>query len=248
MRSARRCRHSARVRRRPEIESRWRGRSRARRQEILLLGSAWRRWRRAATGRRIRRARGKATACLPRQAQALANARPPDTTERRSISTNAPVKGRSDQSGSAVTWNRISSPLTHAARRDQRGAVLKPRPGQAFEFRRGLCQNLLAYGDVSGSRDAEEGRAGGEVRDALRRLPRHRRAERARGGPQRDGSQRAFLCGEARAGEADQHAALFDPLGEPVAHRLVDLPRSPMMMASIGESSRSASFFSVSCA
>ena len=32
----------------------------------------------------------------------------------------------------------------------------------------------------------------------------------------------AFLCGEARAGEADQHAALLDPCGEAVAHRLVD--------------------------
>ncbi len=176
----------------------------------------------AGSARQNRRARGvgreRALRC---RARAAASRSPPETTERRSISTKAPVKGRSDQSGSAVTWNRISSPRPMRARGDQRRAVFQARPGEAVEFGGGLREHLLANGGVGRLRDAEEGRVSCRSRRCRCGVSQDSDEPSEREvGRSGDGRQRIVLGGEARAGKADQHAAFFDPCRSGVvAHR-----------------------------
>ena len=132
----------------------------------------------------------------------------------RSMSTKAPDSGRFDQRGSAVTWNSTIRPLP------RRAAVTSgvPSPSVA-QVRLGSCASgsastwrvtVTSFGTGMAAERAVA-RKGGE---RLRLVPAQGAAEDAAAAAQLDRHQIVVVGGEMRAGEAHQHAAVLDPLGQ----------------------------------
>ena len=111
----------------------------------------------------------------------------------------------------------------------QRRAVGEPRPGLGGKVERGLGKHLAVHPYVGGDGQSGERRAGCEGRERRRLVPRHRAAEHAAAAAQPDRHQVvgvASAVGDARAGEADQHAAGLQPVhqgGPVVADHLGDV-------------------------
>ena len=101
---------------------------------------------------------------------------------------------------------------------DQRGAVGERRPGAAGERAVRLGQHLAGHRHVVGHLEAGEGALVGEAGERLRRLPGEAAAKRAVAVAERHRDQRIARRGQARPGEADEHAAALHPL----RHLLLD--------------------------
>ena len=134
---------------------------------------------------------------------------------RRSISTKLPESGRFDQLVSAVTWKRTSQPLPDCA------AVTSGVPsasaaqvrsasapsGSASTWR--LTSDVVGHGQA-GERAAARRSSRAAAASCQERLPPRMRS------PWRSvhRDQRVGRRGEARAGEADERAALAHPVGD----------------------------------
>ena len=107
--------------------------------------------------------------------------------------------------------------LAARLRGDQRRAVGERRPGAIGERGVGLGQHLAAHGHVVRHRHVDERALARERRELLRLVPAQRAAERAAAAAQLHRNEIVVAGGEPRAGEAHQHAAVLDPLGQPLA-------------------------------
>ena len=151
---------------------------------------------------------------------AVVPARP---TMRRSMSTNEPDSGRSDQRVSAVTWNSTIIPLprltavTSGVPSASVAQVRSTRPasGSASTWR--VTVTSFGTGMLLNGPSREKA-ASGCGWSQLRLPPSVRPPRRSFTGT-RSSSER----GEPRAGEAHQHAAVLDPGGEPVARLARDV-------------------------
>ena len=153
-----------------------------------------------------------------------AAATPTDSaTSRRSMSTNKPDSGRLDQSALAVTWNSTMRPAPLVASVTSGVPSRQRRPGVRGEIGARLGQHLAVDRHLGRHRQPGERRAGGERRQPGRLAPGHRAAQLAVAAQQLHRQQRVGLAdrllGGARAGEADQQAALLHPTGHRVALR-----------------------------
>ena len=180
-------------------------------------------WRSPAAGRtrRSRRACAAAPAspcrCRRRRPRRASTCSRSYRRSCRSISTNVPDIGRSDQRISALTWNSAEQSLAAMLAGDQRRAVFERGPAPGRKHRIGLGQHLPAHGDVLRHGEARERTVGGERSEMLRLLPGQAAAERAAAAAQLDRHEIVVGLRQPRAGEAHQHAALVDPGREPVA-------------------------------
>ncbi len=112
-------------------------------------------------------------------------------TSRRSISTNRPDSGRSDQSALAVTWNSTMRPAPRGACRDQRRAVGEARPGLLGQMRPRLGQHLArSPAPPPAPRGPANGEFGGNGGEAGRLAPGQRAAELPVAGEQLHRQQR----------------------------------------------------------
>ena len=94
----------------------------------------------------------------------------------------------------------------------QRGAVGKPDPGLVGQVERRLGEHLAAHADVRGHREPGERGVVPERREARRLAPRQRAAEHPAAAAQPHRHQIVGALGEARTGEAYQHAAALEPV------------------------------------
>ena len=175
--------------------SRGRQRGRRRRRRAELAEPVQR------LGRRQRRAVASSPAATPADS----------ATSRRSMSTNRPDSGRSDQSALAVTWNSTIRPaprgawVTSGVPSASRAQVasLSCAPGSASTWRVTFTS--------SGTARPANGEFGGEAGQPGRLAPRHRPAELAVAGQQLHRQQRIRVLGQPRPGESQQQPALFHP-------------------------------------
>ena len=107
--------------------------------------------------------------------------------------------------------------LAARLRGDQRRAVGERRPGAIGERGVGLGQHLAVHGHVGRHRHVGERALARERRELLRLVPAQRAAERAAAAAQLHRNEIVVAGGEPRAGEAHQHAAVLDPLGQALA-------------------------------
>ena len=113
--------------------------------------------------------------------------------------------------------------LAAAAAGDQRRAVGERGPGALRNAGIRLGQHLTIDGDVARHRHAAERTFARESGERLRLFPGQRAAERAAAAAQPHRNE--FVVGgcEPRTCEAQQHAAILDPFGEPFARRTGDI-------------------------
>src|SRR5262249_23148890 len=139
---------------------------------------------------------------------------PAKDTIRLSISTNVPDSGRADQRVSAGPWKNNNHTPPPARGGATRGALAGGAPRRARPGR--------ARGGAVGHPDPKKRLARGKG-VALRRCPPDRpAAEEAPAAPEFHRHEIVIAGGEMRAGEAHQHAALFEPVHEAIA-RLGDV-------------------------
>ena len=183
-------------------------------------GGAWRTRRPAGRSRpaAARTAGRTRPASRPAPARVLSalGATPADSaTSRRSMSTNRPDSGRFDQSALAVTWNSTIRPAPRVAWVTSgvpSASVAQVCPARSA---RRLGQHLPVDLHLVRHGQAGERRAGAERRQPGRLAPGQRAAKLPVAAEQLHRQQRVGLAdrlfGGARAGEADQQAALLHP-------------------------------------
>ena len=142
---------------------------------------------------------------------------------RLSMSTKLPESGRSDQRVSAVTWNSTITPLPRLAAvtsgvpsasvAQVRSA--RPASGSASTWR----VTVTSFGTAMPPNGLSREKAASCCGWSQLRLPPSVRP------PRRSftGTRSSSAAGEARAGEAHQHAAVLDPVGEPLARLAGDI-------------------------
>ena len=109
--------------------------------------------------------------------------------------------------------------LAAPRRGDERRAVGEARPGLVGEARLRLGQHLPADGHFVGDGETEKRAALLEGRDVFRGLPRQRAPEGPAAASERRRDEVVVASGEARAGEADEDAAVVEKPGDGVAFR-----------------------------
>ena len=101
---------------------------------------------------------------------------------------------------------------------DQRRAVGKRGPGALDDIGCRFGQHLPGHRDLGGRRQVGEGAALGKFGHWLRRRPGQGTAERALAAAQAHRQEIVVIAGrgQTRAGEADQRAAIVDPVDQPL--------------------------------
>ena len=135
---------------------------------------------------------------------------------RLSMSTKVPDSGRSDQRVSPVTWNSTIRPLP------RRAAVTSGVPSasvaQVFSLSAasGSASTCRLTVTSFGHRHAVERALARKRGQRLRLVPAQAAAEDAAAAPQPHRNEIVVGGGKPRAGKAHQHAAVVDPVREPV--------------------------------